>query len=179
MMKRITVLLFLITAGTYVAAQTMDTVRIVKKARKFRSNEHILIMFELLDTVDAGGQKFSMSRSYYFDKQRRTVSSIREYDNPRKPDKGRQVIYSFGDNKLTAVTVIPARATCKNCTSQFYYLNDSLLSKEENQYTNANSAIFIKQAHYFLTKVPKDLPWGFFDDEVLVNGKKKKLKKNY
>src|SRR5947209_10401312 len=157
----------------------MDTVLIIKKARKFKPSENILIMFELLDTVDAAGKNLTMSRSYYFDKQNRMVSSIREYYNPRKPEKGTQVIYSFGENKLTAVTVVPPKSTCRNCASQYYYSNDSLLSKQENSYANANSAIFIDQAHYFQSKLPHDLPWGFFDDEVIVNGKMKKIKKSY
>src|SRR5215203_7038783 len=113
-MKKITALLLLLAAATYAGAQTMDTVLIVKKARNFKPGEHILLMFEVLDTVDIAGKKSSMSRSYYFDKQNRTISSVREYHNPEKPDKGTQVIYSFGANKLTAVTVIPPKSTCKN-----------------------------------------------------------------
>lgn len=171
-------MLLLLTIGTYVGAQTLDTVLIVKKARKFKPGENILIMFELLDTVDAVGKNITISRSFYFDKQNRTMSSVREYDNPKKPERGTQVIYSFAENKLRAITVIPPKSTCKNCPSRYYYSNDTLSSKQENSYTNANSANFIKQSHYFQSKVPHDLPWGFFDDEVLVNGKRKKLKRS-
>jgi hypothetical protein len=178
-MKRITALLLLLSVGTYAGAQTMDTVLIVKKARRFKPSEHIMLMFEVLDTVNASGKNVTMSRSYYFDKQNRTISSVRENDNPRKPQKGTQVIYSFSGNKLSAVTVIPPKSTCKNCASRYYYSNDSLLSKQENGYTSANSAVFAQQAHYFQSKLPQDLNWGFFEDEVLVNGKRKKLKKSY
>ena len=178
-MKRITVLLLLLTIGTYISAQTMDTVLIVKKARKFRPGQHIMLMFEMLDTVDASGKKVSMSRSYYFDKQNRKISAVREYDNPRKPERGTQVIYSFAENKLTAVTVIPPKSTCRNCAARYYYSNDSLSSKQENRYSYANSANFIKQAHYFQSKLPRDLPWGFCEDEVIINGKRKKIKNSY
>ena len=75
-MKMITALLLLLTVGTYVAAQTMDTVLIIKKARKFKPSENILVMFEILDTVDAVGKNITMSRSYYFDKQHR-ISDLR------------------------------------------------------------------------------------------------------
>ena len=177
-MKRITVLLLLLVLGTYGGAQTLDTVFIVAKARKFDRHEYIMLMFELLDTVDASGKNINMSRSYYFDKQRRMISSIRENDNPRKPQRGTQVIYSFSDNKLTAVTVIPPKSTCKNCASRYYYSNDTLLSKQENRYTNIDSGIFINQAHFFQSKLPHDLPWGFFEDEVIVNGERKKLKRS-
>jgi hypothetical protein len=177
-MKRTTVLLLLLATGTYVGAQTMDTFLIVQKARKFKPREHILLMFEVLDTLDASGKNITMSRSYYFDKQNRMISSVREYDNPTKPKKGRQLIYSFAQNKLTAVSVIPARSTCRNCTSQYYYSNDSLLSKQENTHTNSDPAVFITQAQFFQSKLPRDLPWGYFDDEVIVNGKMKKVKKS-
>lgn len=178
-MKKIPVLLLLLTVGTYVGAQTLDTVTIVSKARKFKPGEYILLMFELLDTVDASGKKATMNRAYYFDKRNRMLSSVREYDNPQKPEKGTQVIYSFGMNKLTSVTVIPPKSTCRNCPSRYYYFNDSLLSKQENHYTNVNSANFIKQAHYFQSKLPNQLPWGHFDNEVLVNGIRKKIKRQY
>ena len=177
-MKRITVLLLLLSLGTYVGAQTLDTVRVVAKARKFKPREHILLMFELLDTVDASGKNITIGRSYYFDKQRRTLSSVRENDNPQKPQKGTQVIYSFGQNKLSVATVIPPRSTCRNCQTRYYYSNDTLTSKQENGYTKANSETFIKQANYFQSKVPNDLPWGYFDGEILVNGQKKKIKES-
>lgn len=178
-MKKITVLLLLLSVGTYVGAQTMDTVRIVSKARKFKPSEHILLMIEVMDTVDASGKNITMSRSYYFDERNRMLSSVRENYNPKKPEKGTQVIYSFGVNKLTAVTVIPPKSTCRNCASRYYYSNDSLSSKQENGYMNANSAIFINQAHSFQSKLPHDLPWGFFNDEVIVNGIRKKIKRQY
>ena len=178
-MRTVAILLLLLTMGTYVGAQKLDTVFIVNKARKFKPREHILLMFEVLDTVDVAGKNSSMSRSYYFDKEKRKISYVREYYNPRKPEKGTQVIYSFAANNLSAVTVIPPRSTCRNCESRYYYSHDSLLSKEENPKVNVNSAVFVQQARYFQSKLPEDLPWGFFEDEVMVNGKKEKLKKSY
>lgn len=178
-MKKIPVLLLILTVCTYAGAQTLDTVTVVSKAKKFKPGEHFLLMFELMDTVDASGKKITMSRAYYFDKRNRMLSSVREYDNPEKPEKGTQVIYSFGANKLASVAVIPPKSTCRNCTSRYYYANDSLSSKEENGYARANSAIFIKQAHYFQSKLPDQIPWGHFETEVLVNGVRKKIKRQY
>lgn len=178
-MKKITVLLLLVIMVTYADAQTLDTVTIVSKAKKFKPGEYHLLMFELKDTVDASGNKITMSRAYYFDKQNRMLSSVREYDNPQNPEKGTQVIYSFGANKLASVTVTPPRSTCKNCAARYYYTNDTLVSKQENGYINAHSADFLKQAHYFQSKLPTQLPWGYFDNEVIVNGKRKKIKKQY
>jgi hypothetical protein len=178
-MKKITLLLLLIALGTYLGAQTLDTVRIVSKARRFSPNKHILLSFEVMDTVDASGKNITMSRSYYFDRQSRMISSVRENYNPKDPKNGTQVIYIFGGNKLASVTVIPPRSTCRKCETRYYYVNDSLSSKQENAYSNANSATYLAQAHYFQAKLPQDLPWGYFDDEVLVNGRKKKVKRSY
>jgi hypothetical protein len=178
-MKKIPVLLLLLTVGTYAGAQTLDTVTVVSKAKKFKPGEHLLLMFELMDTVDAAGKKITRSRAYYFDKRNRMLSSVREYDNPEKPEKGTQVIYSFGANKLASVAVIPPKSTCRNCTSRYYYFNDSLSSKQGHEYTSANTAIFVKQAHYFQSRLPDQLPWGHFDNEVLVNGIRKKIKRQY
>lgn len=178
-MKNITALLLLLTVATYAGAQTLDTVTVVSKAKKFRPGEHILLMFELMDTVDAAGKKITMSRAYYFDKRSRMLSSVREYDHPQKPEKGTQVIYSFGANKLASVAVVPPKSACRNCTSRYYYSHDSLSSKQEPGYTSANPAIFLKQARYFQAKLPDQLPWGHFEDEVLVNGVRKKIKRQY
>src|SRR4051812_17379975 len=98
MMKRTTVLFLLLMAGTYISAQTMDTVRIVHKARKFKPREYILLMFEVFDTLDANNRNVSISRSYYFNEKQRMIGSVREYDNPKRPEKGTQVIYSFSGN---------------------------------------------------------------------------------
>jgi hypothetical protein len=136
-------------------------------------------MFELMDTVDASGKKITISRSYYFDNKDRLISSIRENHNPRVPENGTQVIYSFANNNLAAVKIIPPKSTCRNCATRYFYSNDTLISKHQNRYTNVNSANFIKQAHYLQSKIPHDLPWGYFDNEVIVNGKRKKLKKTY
>ena len=50
-MRPVAILLLLLTMGTYVFAQKLDTVFIVKKARKFKPRQYIMLMFELLDTV--------------------------------------------------------------------------------------------------------------------------------
>ncbi|MFL5810624.1 MAG: hypothetical protein ACJ749_13970 [Flavisolibacter sp.] len=178
-MKQATALILLLMAGTILSAQTMDTVHIVQKARKFKPKEHILIKFEVFDTLDAIGRKTSISRSYYFYEKQRMISSVREYDNPKRPKKGTQLIYSFSENKLRAVTVIPPKSTCRNCASEYYFSSDTLLAKTERVYTNPNPAVFIRNAYYFQAKLPRELPWGYFEDEVIVNGKMKRLKHGY
>ena len=176
-MKRLTVLMLLLTLGTCVRGQALDTVFIVVKTKKFNPSKYIMIMYETVDTVDASGKNIQMSRSYYFDNQQRMLNSVRENDNPRKPKNGTQVIYSIAQSKLSAVTIIPPRSTCRNCATRYYYSNDTLVSKQENRYTKADATVFVKQAHYFQSKVPRDLPWGYFDDEVLIDGKRKKVKR--
>ena len=174
-MKRILFFLLLVILGTQMKAQTLDTVRLVQKARKFRASENILLMFEVQDTVDAKGKKMSYSRSYYFDEKRRMLSSVREYHNPGRPEKGTQVIYSFSENKLRSVTVIPSRSACRNCSSEYFFSDDSV-RKNEREYKTSNPNDFISKANAFRAKLPTELPWGFFENEIMVNGEMKKLK---
>jgi hypothetical protein len=155
----------------------MDTVRIVYKTKKFNADEHIRLTFEVLDTLDAFGRSVTVSRSYYFDKKHRTISSVREYANPKKPRKGTRVVYSFTKNKLAAVTVIPPRKACKDCASEYYYASDTLLSKRESIYTNSDPTVFVKQAHYFQSKLPQHLPFGYFENEVIENGKGRRMQR--
>lgn len=177
--KYITIFLVLLFSASFAGAQTtLDTVFIINKAKRFSPSQHILLMFEVLDTVDASGKKTTMSRSYFFDKNNRTISSVREYYNPKKPRKGKQVIYSYGANKLASVTVVPPRSECRNCESRYFFTNDTIVSKQENSSSKINPSIFASQALFFQAKLPQDLPWGYFNDEVIVNGKKKRIK-NY
>jgi hypothetical protein len=178
-MKPILVVLMLLITGTYVNAQMMDTVLIIQKARKFNASKNILLMLEVLDTVDPIGRHVTISRSYYFDEKKRMISSVREYDNPERPEKGIQVTYSFVKNQLSAVTVTPPKSSCNNCSSEYYFSGDKVLAKRESVYTTATPEIFIGKAQYFKAKLPDELPWGYFDNEVLVNGKMKKLKHQY
>jgi hypothetical protein len=178
-MKKIIILLLLIASGFYAGAQTLDTVVLVSKAKRFQPGKHILFSFELRDTVDAVGNKTTMSRSYYFDNKHRMLASVREYYNPRKPEKGKQVIYSFGANKLASVTIIPPRSECKRCETKYYYAADTVSLKQGKNTMQQDPANFIARGHYFLSGVPKDLPWGFFNDEILVNGEQKRIKNKY
>ncbi|MDB5252779.1 MAG: hypothetical protein JWP27_1948 [Flaviaesturariibacter sp.] len=175
-MKKLAFLLLLLTLGICVGAQTLDTVTVVSRVKKFKSSEHFLLTYEVIDTVDANGMKITMSRCFYFDKRNRTISSVRENFNSRKPKRGTEVIYSFGANKLASVTVRPPKSVCRDCTTRYLYANDSLIGMQGTPYSTVNSAIFLKQAHYFQSRLPHDLPWGFFDDEVLINGARKKSK---
>jgi hypothetical protein len=178
-MKPIIFFLLLLIASPSLEAQLLDTVRIVHKPPKFKARKHILMRFEKLDTIDVRGQTITISRSYYFDKKQRMISSVRQYDNPKKPANGTQVIYSFAKNHLTAVIVIPPRKTCLNCASEYYFSGDTLFTKRERVYKSPDPGAFLLQAYSFRSKFPPYLPWGYFEDEVLVNGKMKRLSSGY
>ena len=68
-MKYIFVFLLALTLEKYAEAQIMDTIVINSKAKKFKSREHILIIFEVVDTLDMHSRKVSFTRSYYFNKE--------------------------------------------------------------------------------------------------------------
>src|SRR5215217_3162940 len=109
-MKRGIFLLMLITTLTQLSAQR--TVRIDHIARHFKANKHILMLFEQLDTADASGRKFTISRSYYFDEKNRMISTVQEFENQADPNMGPRVTYTYDQNQLAKVTVIPSKAQC-------------------------------------------------------------------
>jgi hypothetical protein len=178
-MKQLMFFILLCLPGILIHAQRLDTILIVQKAKKIKPRKHILLMFELLDSLDRNGRKTSITRSYYFDKKQRLISTVREFYNPKRPDKGRQVVYTFSRNRLATVTVTPPKSECRNCTSEYHYSGGTLLTKNEKAHTHANSQYFIEQSRYFLSKLPTHLPWGHFEDEVIVKGRMRKSRRQY
>ncbi|RYZ45179.1 MAG: hypothetical protein EOP49_25675 [Sphingobacteriales bacterium] len=160
-------------------AQILDTVRVQGPARKFREDKNTLIIFETVDSTDANGAKAKFSRGFYFDKKRRTLSSVREYSNPSNPARGTQVVYNFGLNRLTKVSVTPSVKVCRNCSSEYYFSGDTLTSKSEKVYRSSDPLAFVSQANAFRSRVPDSLAWGYFNDEKIINGKKKKTARQY
>ncbi|RYY85113.1 MAG: hypothetical protein EOO15_17825, partial [Chitinophagaceae bacterium] len=128
----------LIFLATQLSAQTIDTVFVQGKTKKFVEGKFYLILFEKVDTLDVDGTKTQFSRSFYFDKKNRMISSVREYSNPSKPARGTQVVYSFWQNRLTKVTVTPSRKNCLECSSEYYFSGDSLSGKIERLFVMAD-----------------------------------------
>src|SRR5215207_8773677 len=173
-MKRGIFLLMLITTLTHLSAQ--NTVRIDHIPRHFKANKHILMLFEQLDTADASGRKFTISRSYYFDEKNRMISAVQEFENQVDPDMGTRVTYTFDQSRLAKVTVLPSKVQCRKCESQYYFVGDTLLLKKEISYKSSNPDSFVLQAQYFKMQLPAQLPWGHFQNEVFRNGKRKTIR---
>jgi hypothetical protein len=178
-MKRIIVLTLLIIVQISSDAQQCSIARIDSIAGNFKVRKSILVLFERLHTDNAVGRKSIINRFYYFDQKQRKVSSVREYENSMKPKKGTQVIYTYIDNRLARVTVILPRSECVSCRAEYYYSDDTLFAKKEKCYANLHPESFIKLSHYFQSKLPGYLPWGFFQNEVFMKGKMKKIKNRY
>jgi hypothetical protein len=178
-MKETILLIVFLPVFSTLHAQVMDTVRINYKPKKFNAKEHILLMFETFDTTDADGKKNTIGRYYYFDKKQRIISSVREYYNFRKREHGRQVFYTFGKGQLVRVTVIPPKSLCEKCASEYFFSGDTISFKKEFLYSNDYPKLFLAQARYFQSKLPRYLPWGYFEEEVIVNGKMKRLRRSY
>src|SRR5215213_7419530 len=106
-MKRGIFLLMLITTLTQLSAQ--NTVRIDHIARHFKTNKHILMLFERLDTADASGTKYTINRSYYFDEKNRMISTVQEFENQADFNMGARVTYTYDQSRLAKVTVLPSK----------------------------------------------------------------------
>ena len=107
------------------------------------------------------------------------ISNIREYYNPLKPAKGLRVIYTYKENQLRSVVMIPPKSQCTGCSSEYYFDFDTLVTKKERLYKKIDAGIFVNQSHSFQASLPSYLPWGYFQEEILVNGKMKKNKPGY
>ena len=178
-MKYLTALTLLLIGWIASAAQQCEMAHIDNISNDFKVSKSILVMFEKLDTFDADDNKFRISRSYYFDEKQRKLNTVREYENCLKPKKGLRITYTFIDSRLAKVMVIPPRSKCKNCTSEYYYSADTLLAKKETCYMSSDPEAFISQSHFFQSKLPPCLAWGYFQNEVILNGKMKKAKNHY
>ena len=178
-MKQTMVLLLLFVSRTYTEAQQFNTSDVDRLAREFRTRKHILLRYEMLTNIDSTGRSFAVSRFYYFDKKQRILSSVQEFHDPMNPQEGRRVIYTFKESHLVKVTDIPAREDCINCLNEYYYSADSLVFKKERGSSVNNTNLYLEQATAFRSHVPYHLPWGHFQDEVLVNGKMRKVRNKY
>ena len=120
----------------------------------------LIVRFEKVDTTDESGRHFEVSRSYYFDRERKNLLLITVNEKQFHPRTGFLVWYTFSDNKLLKVTTIPSKNICRQCSAEYYFSNDSLINKNEQNYS-------VKDINRFLDDSKK------LSKKVLANGKMK------
>jgi hypothetical protein len=128
----------------------------------------MLLFTEFRDTTDdQTGQVYTQRNSYYFDWVYHELRYIEVYDfdstvNKHKTEKAfrrkkqipssTHIKYSFFDNKLVKVGIIPSTMQCKQCSAEYYFANDILISKREQNVLELKRN-FLADATFYLTRL--------------------------
>jgi hypothetical protein len=140
---------------------------------KLKLKNQFLVRFEKFDTTETPGKTFTISRSYYFDGKNRTIRYVETDKTQDKKKKGERRIYTFSENQLINATIIPPKSECRKCGGEYYYWDGHLIGKKEMNFNFDHPETFVTNAMWLKPKVPDFLPWGHFQNEVLVNGQMK------
>jgi hypothetical protein len=141
----------LIAAGC--AAQSQGTKQIDALERRALSKKKMIIRFEKVDTIDEIGRHLEVSRSYYFDRDRKNLLLITVNEKQSWPHSGFRLWYTFSDNKLVKITTIPSKMVCRRCNAEYYFSNDSLIYKNELNYSVKNIFSFLGDSKRVSSKV--------------------------
>jgi hypothetical protein len=131
---------------------------------KAKPHQQWLMRFEKVDTTDSRtGRKFSVSRSYYFNKARRQLQTVQIQEVNKR--HGLAMTYSFYDNKLTKVTVTPPRSECRKCSKSYYFWNNKLHISNDTSDLKEKAHAYIKEAAFLKNKMPDKLEPCYFEWE--------------
>ena len=116
-------------------------------ASKFKSCKTVLLFSELRDTADdQSGKKYSQRNSYYYDFVHKELRYIEVYEfedllKSRRIEKtfrkkrdipsSTHIIFSFFENKLVKVKLIPPKVQCEKCFEEYYYVNDMIILQND------------------------------------------------
>jgi hypothetical protein len=134
------------------------------RLQKAKSRQQWLMRYEKVDTTDSRtGRKFTVSRAYYFNKARRQLQTvhIQEVDTRR----GLETTFSFYNNQLTHVLVIPPRSECRRCRKEYYFFENKLHSSNDTHDLQEKARVYTKEAAFLKNRMPDKLEWGYFEWE--------------
>ena len=128
----------------------------------------ILLFTEFRDTTDdQTGQSYTQRNSYYFDRVHKELRYIEVFDFDKAVKKNKterafrkkrqipsstHITYTFFDNKLVKVGIIPSTTQCKQCSAEYYFANDILISKREQNVLELKRN-FMSDATFYLTRL--------------------------
>jgi hypothetical protein len=128
----------------------------------------ILLFTELRDsTDDQTGQTYTQRNSYYLDWVHHELRYIEAYDFDKKVNKHKterafrrnkripastHIKYTFFDNKLVKVGIIPSERQCSQCSAEYYFASDMLISKREQNVAEIKRN-FMSEATFYLTRL--------------------------
>lgn len=102
--------------------------------RQTRQQKKVILRIERVDTTGESGHRLEMTRTYYLDADKKNLLLVTAYENQQSPTKGLQVLYTFSNNRLVKVSAMPAKALCRQCSATYYFANDTLFYKREQNF---------------------------------------------
>ena len=107
--------------------------------RKAMDQKKSIMRIERMDTADGSGRRLEVTRTYFLDEARKNLLLITAYENQQSPNKGLQVVYTFSNNRLVKVNAAPAKSVCRKCNAAYYFSNDTLFHKREQNFAVQNA----------------------------------------
>jgi len=134
-------------------SQEQDVKAIDALERKTIDQKKSIIRIERMDTTDGSGQRIGVTRTYFLDEARKNLLLITAYENQESPGKGLQVVYTFSNNRLVKVNTTPANSVCRKCNAAYYFSNDNLIHKREQNFAVQNAISLINDAKRLSARV--------------------------
>jgi hypothetical protein len=135
-----------------------------RRVQKAKPRQQWLMRYEKMDTTDSKtGQKFTVTRAYYFNKKWRQLQTVQIQEVNKR--HGLAVTYSYYNNQLTKVTVTPPKSECRKCTRQYLYLDNKLYQSNDTSDVHRNAYAYLNEAVFLKGKMPDKLDWGYFEWE--------------
>ena len=164
-------LLLLITAAVAVLStysQVESVLFIDSLSSQANSYKTILLFTEFCDTTDdQTGRVYTQRSSYYFDWRHHELRYIEVYDFDKTVKKHKterafrkkrgipsstHITYTFFDNKLVKVVITPSARQCNQCSAEYYFSNDILISKKEQNAFELQRN-FLSDANFYLARL--------------------------
>jgi len=139
---------FIITAllSFLLEAQDRKIQSIDSLVKTFKSDETILLFYELSDTTDSfTGKKYIQKNSYYFDWVNKELRFVDVYylDGQKKHYRANiftkrknfplqtRILYTFLKNQLVHVKLTPSQKQCDLCFGEYFYSDNTLICANE------------------------------------------------
>jgi hypothetical protein len=170
-MKKLISTAFAILFAFLSQSQELNAESIDSLAQRHNLCKTILLFTEMHDTTDyKSGQIYSQRISYYFDRVHTQLRDIDIYNFNVKIKPGTiqrafrrkknippatHIIYTFFNCSLVKVKLVPAATHCSECSGEYYFNDNALISKKEKN-INESKLSFAAEANFYLTKLEKE-----------------------
>lgn len=155
--------LFFQVYGQQITSSFIDSI-----AKRHSSCNTVLLFSKIRDTTDGRtGQVYTQRISIYYDRVHKQLRDIAVYNFDKKLDAhivqkavrrqkqlpfSSHIVYTYYDCNLIKVKIRLPEATCKDCSGEYYYTQDTLFSKKETS-IDKSERNFVSEANFYLAKL--------------------------